>query len=79
MNLTFIDAQGTERSLGETVQHLMQRVSKLEEENIGLTNELYEVQCRLDKLTDPYRMTYQDAIAQGWKMTADGFWFQESK
>lgn len=41
------------KTLCEKVLELEQRVKVLEEENVGMTNELYELQNRLDILQDP--------------------------
>jgi uncharacterized protein (UPF0335 family) len=38
---------------------LMSRIEKLEEENVGLTNELYEIYNRLDLLEDNVRRSGQ--------------------
>lgn len=43
----------TVKTLCEKVLALEERVKKLEEENVGTTNELYELQNRLDILKDP--------------------------
>jgi len=40
-------------TLYEKVLELEQRVKVLEEENVGMTNELYELQNRQDILQDP--------------------------
>ena len=41
------------KTLYEKVLELEQRVKVLEEENVGMTNELYELQNRQDILQDP--------------------------
>jgi site-specific DNA-adenine methylase len=41
------------RTLRDKVLELEERVEKLEEENVGMTNELYELQNRQDILQDP--------------------------
>ena len=41
------------KTLCEKVLELEQRVKVLEEENVGMTNELYELQNRQDILQDP--------------------------
>lgn len=41
------------KSLHERLTELEKRVEYLEEENIGLSNELYELQNRLDILQEP--------------------------
>ena len=46
------------KSLHERLKDLEDRVEYLEDENIGLSNELYEVQNRLDMiLSSAYTMT----------------------
>jgi prefoldin subunit 5 len=35
------------------IQRLEKRIEYLEDENVGMTNELYELQNRLDILNDP--------------------------
>ena len=40
------------RTLRDKVLELEERVEKLEEENVGMTNELYELQNRQDILQD---------------------------
>lgn len=41
------------KTLCEKVMAMEERIKKLEEENIGMTNELYELQHRLDILKEP--------------------------
>jgi len=41
------------KSLHERLNELEKRVEYLEEENVGLSNELYELQNRLDILQEP--------------------------
>lgn len=41
------------KTLHEKLVSLEKRVEYLEDENIGLTNELYELQTRLDILNEP--------------------------
>ena len=43
----------TVRTLCEKVLELEERIEKLEDENVGMTNELYELQNRQDILQDP--------------------------
>jgi hypothetical protein len=46
-------SQLTIKTLCEIVLDLQERVAKLEDENVGTTNELYELQNRLDILNEP--------------------------
>lgn len=41
------------KTLCEKVLELEERIKKLEEENIGMTNELYELQNHIDILQEP--------------------------
>jgi hypothetical protein len=70
-------------SVMDSVCSLVSRVEKLEEENVQLTNELYELQNKLDMMENPHRVieipetaetAYIDMIRKGYTMTADGFW-----
>lgn len=70
-------------SVMDSVCSLAARVEKLEQENVQLTNELYELQNKLDMMENPNRVieipetaetAYIDMIKKGYTMTADGFW-----
>lgn len=48
------------KSLHQKLTELEERVKYLEDENVGLTNELYELQNRLDILQDPKYINLSD-------------------
>lgn len=77
------DSVMNNKSVMDAVTSLTRRIARLEEENIGLTNELYELQNRLDMIQNNKRTVeipetaegaYIEMIKKGYTMTADGFW-----
>lgn len=55
--------------------HKMQKI-----ENVKYTDEELDAMCdHAEKQEEQRQMTYDEAIAAGWEMTADGFWIREPK
>lgn len=72
-------------SVMDIVSNLTKRIERLEQENIGLSNELYELQNSLDMKKNTYEIpetaegAYYQMIKKGWTMSGEGFWLPPDK